>query len=118
MQVQANPTGTSLQQPFKPAESVDSGRKNLEKVQPDLEKSSSSETNSVQPEEILSQIKSLTDDGLFSVRFEKSPDSEELIIKVVNSKTGDVIRQVPVEDVLGAKSSLDGFKGNVIDTVE
>ena len=117
MQVQANTIGTALQQPFKPVESVDSGRKNLEKVQADLEKSSSSESNSVQPEEILSQIKSLTDDGLFSVRFEKSPESDELIIKVVNSATGDVIRQVPAEDVLGAKSSSDGFRGQVIDTV-
>jgi flagellar protein FlaG len=117
MQVLANPTGTALQQPFKPAESVDSGRKNLEKAQTDLEKSSSSESSSVQPEEILSQIKSLTDDGLFSVRFEKSPESDELIIKVVNSETGDVIRHVPAEDVLGAKSSLDGLTGQVIDTV-
>jgi flagellar protein FlaG len=117
MQVQANPTGTSLQQPFKPAESVDSGRKNLEKVQADLEKSSSPESSSVQPEEILSQIKSLTDDGLFSVRFEKSPESDELIIKIVNSETGDVIRQLPAEDVLGTKSSMDGLTGQVIDTV-
>jgi flagellar protein FlaG len=117
MQGQANPIGTSLQQPFKPAESVDSGRKNLEKVQADLEKSSSSESSSVQPEEILSQIKSLTEDGLFSVRFEKSPDSDDLIIKVVDSETGDVIRQVPAEDVLGVKSSFDGHKGQVIDTV-
>ena len=117
MQVLANPTGTALQQPFKPAESVDSGRKNLEKAQADLEKSSSSESSSVQPEEILSQIKSLTEDGLFSVRFEKSSDSDDLIITVVDSETGDVIRQVPAEDVLGVKSSFDGLRGQIVDAV-
>jgi flagellar protein FlaG len=117
MQVQANITGTALQQPLKPAESVDSSRKQLEKAEPDLDKSNSSESNSVQPEEILSQIKSLTEDGLYSVRFEKSPDSEELIIKVVKSESGEVIRQIPAESVLGIKSGLDGLTGQIIHTV-
>lgn len=114
MQVQANITGTALQQPPKPAESVDSGRKNLEKVKPDLEKSSAAESSSVQPEEILTQIKSLTDNGLFSVRFEKAPDSEQLIIKVVNRQTGDTIRQIPAEDVLGVSAGLGELSGQII----
>ena len=117
MQIQANITGTSLQQFPRAAESVESSRKELEEVQADLEKSSSSESSSVQPEEILNQIKSLTEDGLFSIRFEKSPDSEDLIIKVVNSETGDLIRQVPAESVLGTKIDLEGFVGQVINTV-
>jgi len=117
MQVQANTTGTALQQQLKPAESVDFSRKQLEKAEPDLDKSSSSKSNSVQPEEILSQIKSLTEDGLYSVRFEKSPDSEELIIKVVNAGSGEVIRQIPAENVLGIKKGLDGLTGHILHTV-
>ncbi len=117
MQVQANTTGTALQQPLKPAESIDSSRKQLEKAEPDLDKSSSSESNSVQPEEILSQIKSLTEDGLLSIRFEKSPDSDELIIKVVNAGSGEVIRQIPAENVLGVKTSLAELSGQIIHTV-
>ena len=114
MQVSASITGTALQQQPKPAESVDSSRKELEKAQPDLEKSSSSESSSVQPEEILNQIKTLTEDGLFSVRFEKSQDSDQLIIKVVDRETGEIRRQVPAESILGIKNGLDG--GGVINT--
>ena len=114
MQVQANITGTTLQQPPKPAENVDSGRKDLEKIEPDLEKSSSFESSSVQPEEILTQIKSLTENGLFSVRFEKAPDSDQLVIKVVNSETGDTIRQIPAEDVLGVSAGLGEVSGQII----
>ncbi len=114
MQVQANVTGTALQQPPKPSESVDSGRKDLDKIEPDLEKSSSSESSSVQPEEILNQIKSLTENGLFSVRFEKAPDSEQLIIKLVNSQTGDTIRQIPAESVLGVNAGPGGLSGQII----
>lgn len=116
MQVQANITGTTLQQQAKPAETVDSSRKQLEKIEPDLEKNSSSESKSVQPEEILTQIKSLTENGLFSVRFEKSPDSEQMIIRVVSSESGETIRQIPAESILGIQSSLNEFTGQVINT--
>jgi flagellar protein FlaG len=114
MEIQANITGTALQQPLKPAESVDSSRKQLEKAEPDLEKSSSSESSSVQPEEILTQIKALTQEGLFSVRFEKSENSDQLIIKVVDSETGEIIRQVPAETVFGISSSLGELSGQLI----
>ena len=114
MQVQANITGTALQQPLKPAESVDSNRKQVEKAEPNPEKVSSTESNSVQPEEILSQINKLTDNGLFSVRFEKDQDSEQLVIRVVNSETGDTIRQIPAESVLGISASLNELSGKII----
>jgi flagellar protein FlaG len=109
-------TGTALQQQPKPAETVDSSRKQLEKVEPDLEKSSSSESKSVQPEEILTQIKSLTEDGLFSVRFEKSPDSDQMVIRVVDSKSGETIRQIPAESIFGTQASMNEFTGQVINT--
>lgn len=107
MGIQTHITGTALQQPPKPTEGVDSSRKQQLRAEPDLEKSSSSESSSVQPEEILTQIKALTQEGLFSVRFEKSKNSDQLIIKVVDSETGKIIRQVPAETVLGASAGLD-----------
>lgn len=113
MQVQANITSTAQQQP-KPAENVDANRKKVEKNEVDIEKSGSAETSSVQPEEILTQINKLTEDGLFSVRFEKSPESNQLIIKVVN-REGETIRQIPANSVLGVSSSLHELSGKMID---
>ena len=71
----------------------------------------------MQPEELLSQIKSLTEDGVYSVRFEKSQEFDELVVKVVNTDSGDVIRQVPAEEILGMKASLEELRGQLVDTV-
>ena len=117
MQVEAiNVTGSSLQQQPKAGEAVDAGRKELAKGQADPEKSSTADKNSVQPEEILSQIKALTEDGLYSVRFENSREFNELIVKVVDTETDEVIRQVPAEEVLGMKASLAELRGQIVNT--
>ena len=73
MQVEAiNITGTPLQLQPKAADNVDAGRKELAKGQVDDEKVGTEVDNSVQPEEILDQIKSLSQDEkrLSCVRFE------------------------------------------------
>lgn len=113
-----NVTGTSLQQMPKAADSVDAGRKDLKKSEANPEKVSASSSSSVQPEELLDQIKSLTEDGLYSVRFENNQEFDQLVVKVVDSKTDEVIRQVPAEEVLGMKASLADLRGNLVDTVE
>jgi len=120
MQVEAvTSTGTTLQQLPKAAESVDGGRKALEKGQSDLLGSGTSGTsaaNGVQPEEILSQIKSLTEGGVYSVRFENNQEFNELVVKVVNAETDEVIRQVPADEILGIKANLAELRGNLVNT--
>jgi flagellar protein FlaG len=118
MQVEAiNVTGSSLQQLPKASDAVDAGRKELARGQADLEKSSSADKNGVQPEEILTQIKALTENGLYSVRFENNKEFNELVVKVVDTETDEVIRQVPAEEILGMKASLAELRGNIVDTV-
>lgn len=119
MQVESiNVTGTPLQQSARPSESVDNGRKNLEKGQAEAKDASASDDNSVQPEEILDKIKALTEDGLYSVRFESSQEFDEMVVKVVDNETDEVIRQVPAEEVLGMKASLAEFRGQLVNTVK
>ena len=119
MSVEAiNATGSSLQQMPKAAEGVDSGRKDLKKGDANLEKVATPESSGVQPEELLSQIKSLTEDGLYSVRFENSQEFNELIVKIVDNNTDEVIRQVPAEEVLTMKASLEDLRGNIVNTVK
>lgn len=72
--------------------------------------------NKIAPEEILDRIKSLTEDGLYSVRFEKSEEFDRVIIKLVESETGELIRQIPPEELLGTAKFLREFRGNMIDT--
>lgn len=118
MSVEAiNVTGSTLQQMPRAADTIDAKRKEVEKGGQNVEAVSSSENNAVQPEELLSQIKALTEGGLYSVRFENSDEFNELVVKVVNTETGDVIRQVPAEEVLGMKASLEELRGQLVDTV-
>jgi len=77
--------------------------------------SSSSQTNKATEIQILSKndiktlvqklnetIKQLND----SVRFSYSEDIKALVVKVVDSKTGQVIRQIPPEELIKLEASL------------
>lgn len=77
---------------------------------------STTDTNKVQPEELLSQIKGLTEDGLYSVRFENDDAANQLVVKIVDSKTDEVIRQVPAEEVLTLSAHLEELRGNIVNT--
>jgi len=72
--------------------------------------------NKVQPEELLGQIKALTEDGLYSVRFENNNEANQMVVKIVNSETDEVIRQVPAEEVLNLSVRMDELRGNIVHT--
>ena len=82
----------------------------------DLVQSEQVEKKQVQPEELLQEIKSLTDNGLYSVRFENDERSNDLIVKIVNRQDGEVIRQVPSEELLNLTAALQDLRGNLVDT--
>ena len=104
-------TGNSAQVRSPVAEQVDTQRKSKEKAS-DTPQASSSE-NKVQPEEILSQIKSVTEDGLYSVRFERD-DNTDLIVKIFDNETEEVIRQMPAEEILQLRQTLEELRGNIV----
>jgi flagellar protein FlaG len=72
--------------------------------------------NSVQPEELLQSIKALTDNGAYSVRFELNKDTNEMVINLVEQESGEVIRQIPPEEVLGIHKMLSDLRGNLLQT--
>ena len=82
----------------------------------DLVQSEQAEKKQVQPEELLNQIKSLTEEGLYSVRFENDERTSGLVVKIVNRENDEVIRQVPAEEILELKATLEDLRGNIVDT--
>jgi len=109
-----NINGTTMQKMPRASEQVDSGRKN---VQDEPDKSQeSADGKKVQAEELLSQIKALTENGLYSVRFENDERSNQMVVKIVDSDTQEIIRQVPAEELLGMKAALAELQGNLVDT--
>ena len=72
--------------------------------------------NAVQPEELLQSIKALTDNGVYSVRFELNKDTKEMVINLVEQESGKVIRQIPPDEVLGVQKVLSDLRGNLLQT--
>lgn len=68
--------------------------------------------------EILDEINSALYSYNRSLRFELHEDTEDLVVKVFNTKTDEVIRQYPSEDVLARRAKLlagdtDSFSAQV-----
>lgn len=97
------------------SETVDIQRK-ANKQQASEPQASSSEAK-VQPEELLDTIKSITQDGLYSVRFEQFKDTNELVVKIMDNKTDEVIRQIPPKELMELKLSFEELRGNMVDKV-
>ena len=112
MQIEA--IGTAVASPPRmnePARQVERGREEREEVQ------NNSQKRNTQPEELLKQIKNITEDGLYSVRFERDSGSNSLVVKIVDSETDEVIRQIPQEELLELSKHLEELNGNLVDTV-
>jgi len=74
------------------------------------------EKKQVQPEELLQQIKDLTEDGMYSVQIATDERTSGFVVKIVDRESNDVIRQVPPEELLEVKALLADLRGNIIDT--
>lgn len=94
-----------------PARQVERGREERREMQ------NSTQKRQTQPEELLDQIKSITEDGLYSVRFERDSDTNELVVKITDPETDEVIRQIPSEELLELSRHLEELRGNLVDTV-
>lgn len=105
--------GSVAQQRSPVADQVDMQRKNKEKVA-DTPQTSSIDKQ-IQPEELLSQIKAITENGAYSVRFERD-ENAELIVKIFDHKTEEVIRQIPADEILVLRQSLSDLRGNIVNT--
>jgi len=95
-----------------PAAKIDAIRQTSQQQQP----SDAQEESKMQPEELLNQIKSITQDGLYSVRFERDSGSNQLIVKIVDSDTNETIRQIPPEELINLSKHLKELSGNLINT--
>jgi flagellar protein FlaG len=106
--------GSLAQQSMKSAEMVDTARKSKQsKVS---EPQAPEKSPKIQPEELIDQIKSLTEEGLYSVRFERDDKGKGLVVKIFDNKTREVIRQIPAEEMLKFKATFSELVGNLVDT--
>ncbi len=108
--------GSMVQQQPKPAEQIDEQRNNKDAVSSDANSQTSDGPQKVQSEELIDQIKAITDNGLYSVRFEKDDQISDLVVKIFDNETQEVIRQIPAEELLSFKATFAELTGNMVDT--
>lgn len=109
-----NVTSTYVQMPPPAPEKIEANRK-IAKENPD-QVETITEKSGVQPEEIISKIKALAQGGLYSVNFEIDNVTKQLIVKIVDSETKAIIRQIPAQEMLGLKEALSSYQGNIVNT--
>ncbi len=113
MTIEAVNAGVVGSRQNQPAEQVDRVREQSKQAPEELV--SSEKSKDIQPEELLNEIKAMTENGIYSVRFENNNDT--LIVKVVDSKTDEVIRQIPPEELMELTKRLQELEGNIVNTV-
>lgn len=48
------------------------------------------------------------------MRFEIDEDTHQIVVSIVDTKTGDVLRQIPSEEVLHVAKMITQFQGNLL----
>jgi flagellar protein FlaG len=103
-------SGPATGRPSSGAETVDRNRK-----EPALQEPSQKEKK-IASEEILQKIKELTDNGNYSIRFELNEPTKQMVIQLLDAKSGEQIRMIPPEELLTVSQRLDDLRGNLVDT--
>lgn len=95
-----------------------SGAEDISRIRKNATNSVDSEAaqKKVQPEEILDQIKALTDNGVYSVRFEREDKTNQLVMRLVDVESGETIRQLPPEEIIDLAQVLKDLRGSLVDT--
>jgi len=66
--------------------------------------------NAAENRQVVQAVKALNKSEMFgednNLEFRRDPDTKRMVVKVVNSKTGDVISQIPPEYVLRLAEDL------------
>ena len=50
------------------------------------------------------------------MRFEIDEDTQQLVVSIIDSKSGEVLRQIPSEEVLHVAKMITQFQGNLVST--
>lgn len=67
-----------------------------------------------QLQEALATVRSAVSSSTPNLQFEMDRATGKTLIKVINSETGDIIRQIPGDEMLAIAKALEGMKGSLV----
>lgn len=67
------------------------------------------------PEKLVKKLNETADINKKGIKFEKLDQLNDWIVKVVDKKSGEVIRQIPSEEVVRISKTINEMLGNIYD---
>lgn len=77
------------------------------------DESAKSNTAAAELDQVVSDLNSLVHDLHRELRFSVDRDSGDTVVKVVDSETDEVLRQIPSEDVMRLRKRLEDAAGMI-----
>jgi len=68
------------------------------------------------PEQAFDEINAVMQAWDTGMRFEIDEDTQQLVVSIIDTTTGDVLRQIPSEEVLHVAKMITQFQGNFVST--
>lgn len=65
--------------------------------------------------DVLAKLEEFSSNGKNSLMFDYNQDLKELVVTVIDKNSGEVIRQIPSEEMLEIKHALEALSGIYID---
>lgn len=66
------------------------------------------------PDEVFEEINAAMEAWSTGMRFELDEDTQQMVVSIVDTKTGDVLRQIPSEEVLHVAKMIAQFQGRLL----
>lgn len=107
-------TGITTTTTSRSSEEIDQAKKKRESNS--LAQATQEEIKDQPQEELIDKIKAITDDGAYSVQFENQQEINQLVVKIFDNETDEIVKQFPAEELLGSKLKIAEFRGNFINT--
>lgn len=85
-------------------------------IQPSAAVADNNQEQRLNADAFLQKVQALTDDGDYSVRFEIDQKTRQLVIRLVDGQSGELIRQIPPDELLDVSAHLAKLRGSLVDT--
>jgi len=67
-------------------------------------------------EKIQQAVQQIAHPGVSALEFSMDPETGRTVVKIIDSATGELVRQIPMEEMLALAKSLDRLQGLLFHT--
>lgn len=99
-------------QPTRPTDEIDDARR--KKDNSSLTQATQEEERDIPQEELIDKIKAITNDGSYSVQFDNQKEINQLVVKIFDNATEEIVKQFPAEELIGSKIRMADLRGNFV----